>query len=260
MDLEGRVHVAYHVGDPDIPSPPVTSWYVRSVDGGVSWSTPLRLDQSTGHAAFPRFDVSGTGGDRLAIAWRDQRRKPDWDVYVAVSDDGGASFTERAGEAGGEFEWDPTAAVDPDGRIHLAYMTYRQPEDGGVTIDYKRADSLTAAFGSETTLSQGFSRLPFWAPDHARDRLWLFWKDERDTSPSRSWSRIPSPARCGLMPRRRGLPLPRFRTPQRSAVRSRSGHEESLRLAVIGQRPTRARPRPIPARQLRGRCARTLAA
>jgi hypothetical protein len=192
VDLEGRVHVAYHVGNPDVPSPTVTSWYVRSLDGGASWSTPLRLDQSTGHAAFPRFDVTGVSGDHLAIAWRDQRRKPDWDVYLAVSDDGGASFSERVGEAGDEYEWDPTAAVDPGGRLHLSYMTYRQPEDGGVTIDYRRAESLGAGFGPEITLSQGHSRFPFWANDHAHGRLWLFWKDERDLGTAA----CPGPEHC----------------------------------------------------------------
>jgi hypothetical protein len=180
VDQRNRVHIAWHVGEPDNPSAPASiCYYRRSADGGANFDPVIRLSTATGrHAGFPRFTVEGATGDTIAIAWRDNRRNPDWDAYVAVSTDGGLSFVERPAIATSQRDWDPEAAVDRSGRIHVACMTYRVYP--AITIDYVRSTNSGLSWSSPSTLSETRGRFPFFAPDNRNGALWLFWKDERD--------------------------------------------------------------------------------
>ncbi|NOZ06589.1 MAG: DNRLRE domain-containing protein [Chloroflexi bacterium] len=177
VDTKKRVHVAWHLGDPNTDTTPTVVYYARSTNNGSTWTTPRQLNTGSGHAAFPRFSVEGTNGDLLAIAWRDNRRDPDWDVYVAVSSDGGAHFTERVGRASPFKDWDPEATVDISGTIHLGVMTIHGSSS---TIDYLRSTDQGQTWSTPVTLSEASSRFPLWAADNTHGVLWLFWKDEAD--------------------------------------------------------------------------------
>jgi hypothetical protein len=71
--------------------------FVRSADGGASWSSPLRLnDATTGHQLFPT--IAAASG-KVSVAWYDSRLGQlsngtiaGLDVFYTVSLDGGASF------------------------------------------------------------------------------------------------------------------------------------------------------------------------
>lgn len=179
VDGYNRVHIAWHVGDPAEDTEPTVVYYARSVDGGLTFETPRRLNTGQAHAAFPRFSVEDTSGDILAIAWRDNRQSPDWGVYVAVSTDGGATFTERVGcDERQTREWDPEIVVDTGGVLHLSCMTLAKPGEG--TIVYLQSHDLGQTWTAPVVLSEADSRFPFWATDQAHGILWLFWKDERD--------------------------------------------------------------------------------
>ncbi len=179
VDTRNRIHVAWHTGNPDYSQPLCKVFYSRSTNGGSSFSSARQLNTGSGHAAWPRFSVEGTTGDVVAVAWRDNRKRDDWDVYVGVSADGGKTFIERIGVAGESPDWDPDVLVDADGVIHLAVMTMR-PGGEGVTVDYQRSTDLGLTWSEQVTLSESLSRFPFWAPDTSGGILWLFWKDERD--------------------------------------------------------------------------------
>ncbi len=182
VDTRNRVHIAYHIGNPEQQQQtPAQVFYTRSVNGGNTFEPPRRLNTNlTRHAAFPRFNVEGTNGDLIAIAWRDNRRLPDWDVYLAISTDGGQNFVERVGRATPYRDWDPESIVDRHGVIHLSYMTYRP---SGITVDYINSLNRGLTWSPEITLSEERSRFPFFVPDHRHGVLWLFWKDERDADP-----------------------------------------------------------------------------
>lgn len=181
VDTRNRVHIAWHFGDPGQNDPVSQVYYTRSTDGGAFFDAPRRLNTDTSHhAAWPRFSVDGTNGDLVAVAWRDNRRDPDWDIYIAISTNGGLAFTEMAGQATSNREWDPDIAVDANGILHLSYMTYRAD---GITIDYRQSGDKGNAWSQEVTLSEAKSRFPFWALDNKHGVLWLFWKDERDADP-----------------------------------------------------------------------------
>lgn len=189
LDLQNRLHLAWHYGDPSAGATPTEVYYMRSTNGGSSFGARQKLNQGSGHAAFPRFSVAGASGNLLAIAWRDNRVNPDWDVYLAVSTDGGQSFSERVGAATAQRDWDPEAIVDANGVIHLGIMTLQPPY---ASVDYRRSTDQGQSWSASVTLSEASSRFPSWAPDNAHGVIWLFWKDERDfLTPN-----CPGPERC----------------------------------------------------------------
>ncbi|RLF34209.1 MAG: hypothetical protein DRN07_00575, partial [Thermoplasmata archaeon] len=73
-------------------------FFIKSTDGGSSWSSPLRVnDDSTKNDQFlPWMDVKSDG--TIDIAWYDRRNDVNdslWDVYFAKSTDGGSSFSQN---------------------------------------------------------------------------------------------------------------------------------------------------------------------
>lgn len=70
-------------------------FFIKSTDGGLTWSAPLRVnDDATVTDQFhPMMAVKPDG--TIDIAWYDKRNAANddqWDVYLAKSTDGGASF------------------------------------------------------------------------------------------------------------------------------------------------------------------------
>ncbi len=94
----GNVYVAY----PDQPDNTVGAEveFIRSTDGGASFSAPLTInDVSTGHQFMPAITVDGAG--ILHAMWFDTRNSPDgssayFDIYATFSTDGGATFRPSA--------------------------------------------------------------------------------------------------------------------------------------------------------------------
>lgn len=178
VDTNRRVHLAWHVGDPDAGATPTEVYYLRSGDQGAHFGVPQRLNQGSGHAAWPRFTVEGASGERVAVAWRDQRRAPDWDVYLAVSEDAGVSFQERAVVATADRDWDPEALVDGAGRIHLTYTTM-YVNGASPAVSYVSSSDGGQNWSAPQVVSEGRAELSSWAVDPG-GRLWLWWKDLRD--------------------------------------------------------------------------------
>jgi len=79
-------------GDPDI-------LFTRSLDGGASWSTPIRVSDDT-NAAYqfmPAIAVSPDG--TITVSFSDERAAPGtgfYDVYITQSFDGGQTFRRNA--------------------------------------------------------------------------------------------------------------------------------------------------------------------
>ncbi len=91
-----EVYMVYPA-DPDGPGPDEGDiFFIKSTDGGQTWSTPLRVnDDATTHDQFaPSIAVKPDG--TIDIAWYDARNDPQdagWDVMIAKSTDGGATFS-----------------------------------------------------------------------------------------------------------------------------------------------------------------------
>lgn len=70
-------------------------FFIRSTDAGVTWSNPLRVndDATFNDQVLPWMDVKPNG--TIDIVWYDRRNDPldyNWDVYMAMSTNGGTSF------------------------------------------------------------------------------------------------------------------------------------------------------------------------
>lgn len=178
VDQSDHIHITWHTGDADQTSGDYTKvFYAQSTDNGKNFSSPLQLSHNTvGHSAWPRSAIMGDG-ELIAIAWRSQSSADDWDIVVAVSTDGGSTFSEHFGMATSAVEWDPDLVVDRFGRIHLAAMVR---ENDMISIYYNQSDDFGLTWSTSVKLTDYYSRFPFWATNPDLDVFWLFWKDERD--------------------------------------------------------------------------------
>lgn len=80
----------------------------RSLNGGVTWSAPVRVNGDGGAPAFTAA-VAVAGSGRVGVGYYDLRPDAAWDAalwpatrWLATSDDGGATFTEAP--VGGPFD------------------------------------------------------------------------------------------------------------------------------------------------------------
>ena len=98
----GNVYMLCSVDPPG--ADPLDVHFVRSTDGGETWSAPLRLNDDVGTAAWQWFGtLSVAPNGRLDVIWNDTRNGESirWsEVYYTYSTDGGLT-------------WSPNVAVSP---------------------------------------------------------------------------------------------------------------------------------------------------
>jgi hypothetical protein len=94
-----ELYITY-AADPDLAGPDEGDiFFIRSTNGGISWSPPLRIndDPTPNDQVLPWMDVRPNG--QIDIAWYDRRNDPSdllWDIYISSSMDAGISFTTNA--------------------------------------------------------------------------------------------------------------------------------------------------------------------
>jgi hypothetical protein len=91
---DGTVHYVYTAGRPGDPG---DIYYTRSQDGGLSWSTPIVLneDYPTGTSAQWMPSMSATADGALLVTWHDRRNSTDgmnYEVWGRRSPDNGADW------------------------------------------------------------------------------------------------------------------------------------------------------------------------
>ena len=189
----------YALGSVETPTDPLDVNFVRSTDGGVTWSAPLRVnDDPVGNHAFQWFGtMSVAPSGRIDVVWNDTRGSADSTVsalYYAYSSDGGSTWSanEQASPTWSSMVGFPNQpkigdyydmTSDNDG----ADLAYAATFNGGQDIYYLRIPSLvvTGVAGDPTRRSANLTsepnpisssaRLRFNAPsERTRVRLEIF--------------------------------------------------------------------------------------
>lgn len=113
--------------------------FIRSTDGGASWSTPVLIQSdTTGDAWWPWISVDPTNGD-IAVMYADSRNDPNnilIDQYISYSSDGGTTWIDRRATdaqsdyrknpyVGGVFAGDYSGNSFYNGRIYPSFLDTR---------------------------------------------------------------------------------------------------------------------------------------
>jgi hypothetical protein len=112
-----------------------TAWYVRSIDAGASWGTPLALSPPIENASVPSVarDSSGT----VAVVWEGGNPMLPPFVWARVSSNGGRTFGAKQALDEVAHDASPKVAVGLDGKVHVVYnrgffnLWYQSSSDAG---------------------------------------------------------------------------------------------------------------------------------
>jgi len=180
VDTSGNVYVAwqdYRESDkPDI-------YFAKSTDGGLSFGTDIRVDDTgsdTSRQWFPTIGVNGSG-EYAHIAWQDKRTGV-YHVYSATSTDGGESFesnvlvVDTTGGGSTKDQGNPSLVVGNDGVVYVVWTDFR----GNAHIRFSKSIDHGNSFTGETVVS---SHPGSWAQTHASlacdssGNLYIVWDD-----------------------------------------------------------------------------------
>ena len=117
--LHGNVYMLCSVNRSSTPDP-LDVMFARSTDGGLTWSTPVRVNDDPGTSAYQWFgtmSVAPTG--RIDVVWLDTRNDPggyDSELYYSYSEDGGVT-------------WAPNQALSPAFDPHVGWPQQQKMGD-----------------------------------------------------------------------------------------------------------------------------------
>lgn len=138
-------------------------WFTRSTDGGETWTSPLRVndDPPGRHQFFSWMTVDPSDGT-IYLVFYDRRNHTGnlTDVFMAVSHDGGSTFTNfRVSES----PFDPDQAVFFGDYTHIAAQNgvvrpvWTRLENGQLSIVTALVDSIYTGIRPEKVTSPPFS-------------------------------------------------------------------------------------------------------
>jgi hypothetical protein len=151
-DSSGNPHVVWY--DNTLGSREI--YYMKSTDGGATWTTAKRLTWTADNSWDPAI-VAGSSG-KLYLVWYEET-PGNWNIYFKCSTDGGTTWTtnKRLTWTSGDSLW-PSIAVDSSGNLHVVWshnppsmpleIYYRKSTDGGATWTTSKRLTWTAQ-GSE---------------------------------------------------------------------------------------------------------------
>ena len=146
-------------GERSAAAAPATLWHRRSIDGGINWSQPARVDEGlpTPHEPQRSNDPQiAADGRNLIAVWGSAGRgfRGAGPMVAAVSSDGGRTWRRGANPADddrhdGHAFSDLTAR---NGRFHLTWLDSRGGAQG---VRYARSDDRGASWSINTTVKSG---------------------------------------------------------------------------------------------------------
>jgi hypothetical protein len=146
-------------GERTAANAPASLWHRRSIDGGKSWSQPVRVDEGlpTPHEPHRSNDpqIASDGRNILAV-WGSAGRgfRGSGPMVAALSNDGGKTWRRVANPADDDRH-DGHAFSDlmaRNGRFHLTWLDSRSGTQG---VRYARSDDRGASWSTNTTVKSG---------------------------------------------------------------------------------------------------------
>jgi phosphatidylethanolamine-binding protein (PEBP) family uncharacterized protein len=152
VDTNGGVNVVWVDNTPGHQ----TIFFSRSIDGGVTFSTPVNTSNDPSDSANPQIAVDATG--TISVVWENDTIN--LGVFYAHSTDGGVSFSSPlplTTNTSGSFG--PQLAVDADGNIcvvweddfsTLAHVSFSRSADKGATFSTPQLNLSKDSTGNST--------------------------------------------------------------------------------------------------------------
>jgi BNR repeat-like domain len=173
-DSGGAVHIVWFEyiegGNDEI-------FYVRSTDGGATWSAVKRLTWTSGWSEYPAMALGLN--KTLHVIWEDDV-SGNYELYYKKSTDGGASWSaaQRLTWTSG-YSYYPVAVIDSNDAIHVIWSEYLS---NNFEIYYKKSTDGGANWSSNQRLTWtwGWSRGPAAAVDSS-DTIHIVWHDDTPT-------------------------------------------------------------------------------
>jgi hypothetical protein len=170
VDPSGTLHVVWGQllpGNSDV-------FYMKSEDGGDTWTTTQRLSWTSGGSAGSAIAVAPTEGG-LHVVWHDNT-PGNYEIYYRGSTDGGTSWkASRRLTWTSDDSYSPAIATDSSGTVHVVWQD-RTP--GNYEFYYKKSTDggHTWTPSKRLTWNDGWSQYQALVVDSS-DHLHLVWDD-----------------------------------------------------------------------------------
>jgi len=156
-------------------------YFAKSLDGGLSWTTPntkVNAEPSSANQFVPSIATDLLGN--VYVAWVDERGGGQ-DIFVGKSSDGGATWTERnvIVEPANFGQHAPSIAVDGSGNVYVAWQDGR---NGNLDIYFARSVDGGMSWSNpniQITTNSEVQFFPASAAD-AAGSVYIIWRDQRN--------------------------------------------------------------------------------
>ena len=182
----------------------------RSSDGGRTWGTDIRVNANPGTARWtaqwviplPAMAIAPDG--TIYISWTDSAAGNE-NIVVSHSVDGGSTWSAPVrvnDDPGTARQWMPDVAIDPDGRLHVAWEDDRT---GQHNIYYANSTNGGVTFGPNVRVSTVGTPLSYIRPGDyfaieaaANGTVAVVWTDGRGTDLDIYFASLPAETRHKL--------------------------------------------------------------
>jgi|WetSurMetagenome_2_1015567.scaffolds.fasta_scaffold18299_3 hypothetical protein len=166
------IHLAWHDTRNGLPN--IEIYYKRSTDGGLTWSSDVRLTNDAAQSWYPALAVSG---QTVSVVW-DDARDGNQEIYYKRSTDDGITWSSdtRLTNATGISEFCNIAVSGS-----IIHATWNDTRDGGAReIYYKRSTNSGTSWETDIRLTNSTGESSRTSLATYGSAVHLIWNDNRD--------------------------------------------------------------------------------
>jgi len=154
----------------------VSVWVAKSIDGGLTYDTPMMVDEGNGDPGTPFFEfndkpwivadkrTTGTGAGYVYVTWTSfvdidgDGLQDTYHILFSRSIDGGATFSTpiQVSDTGNSTNQLSQVAVGPNGEVYVSWINWNLPT---TRILFDKSTDYGASFGTDIEV-QSFVEIP----------------------------------------------------------------------------------------------------